>query len=179
MTVYASKPEINVREKLKELDFSTVPYDKMPDGSTIDQKVVRRQSDISTTTASVWVDVLSFKFSAKLLDSRLEFFINMSTGAEANVGHIWRIYNVTDGVELERTGWHINGDTAADALDTRVSWYHLHDPDSLEEKQYTLQGYKNTTSGRVWFHTYGNSATSFFGVKEIKGGRGSAINSLV
>ena len=35
MTVYASKPEINVREKLKELDYGHVPYEKMPAGSVI------------------------------------------------------------------------------------------------------------------------------------------------
>ena len=179
MTVKITKPEINIREKLTELDYAHVPYEKMPSGSIIDQKVVRRQGDISTTTSGVYVDVLSFKFAPKSLNSRLEFFMNMSVGAEANVGHLWRIVNVTDGVELERTGWHINGDTSADALDTRVSWYHLHDPNSLEEKQYTLQGYKNSTSGRVWFHTYGSSASSFFGVREIKDGMGSSISSLV
>ena len=178
MTVKITKPDINIREKLTELDYSTVPYEKMPAGSVIQHKVVRRQGDISTTTAAVWVDVLSFKFAPRLMNSRLEFFMNMSVGSEANVGHMWRIYNVTDGVELERTGWHINGDTTADALDTRFSWYHLHDPNSLEEKQYTLQGYKDSTAGRVWFHTYGTGTSSFFGVTEIKDGSGSSISSL-
>ena len=35
MTVRANKPEFNIREKLKSLDYAQVPYDKMPLGSCI------------------------------------------------------------------------------------------------------------------------------------------------
>lgn len=35
MTVRANKPAFNVREKLKELDYSHLPYEKMPPGSII------------------------------------------------------------------------------------------------------------------------------------------------
>ena len=35
MTVRAHKPEFNFREKLKELDYAHVPYEKMPAGSVI------------------------------------------------------------------------------------------------------------------------------------------------
>ena len=35
MTVRANKPAFNVREKLKELDYSHLPYEKMPAGSVI------------------------------------------------------------------------------------------------------------------------------------------------
>lgn len=35
MTLKIVKPEINIREKLTELDYDKLPYDKMPDGSII------------------------------------------------------------------------------------------------------------------------------------------------
>jgi len=35
MTVRANKPAFSIREKLKELDYAHVPYDKMPAGSVI------------------------------------------------------------------------------------------------------------------------------------------------
>ena len=35
MTVRAHKPEFNFREKLKELDYARLPYEKMPAGSVI------------------------------------------------------------------------------------------------------------------------------------------------
>ena len=35
MTVNISKPTINIREKLSELDFAKVPFQKMPSGSIL------------------------------------------------------------------------------------------------------------------------------------------------
>ena len=46
MTVRANKPAFNVREKLKELDYSHIPYEKMPPGSII-------QSASTTITTSL------------------------------------------------------------------------------------------------------------------------------
>lgn len=181
MTIKIVKPEINIREKLIELDYDKVPYDKMPDGSVIQQKIVQRRSDVSTTASSVFVDILGFKFAPKFADSRLEFFINLSMGATQSIGYQLRIVEVTSTpeLELERTGWHFQRAASSDALDTRASWMHMHDPNSTELRHYKLQGYKNSTSGTVWFHTYGNSATSFFGVREIKGGRNSDASSVI
>ena len=181
MTIKIVKPEINIREKLTELDYDKVPYDKMPDGSVIQQKIVQRRSDVSTTASSTFIDVLGFKFAPKFADSRLEFFTNLSMGATQSIGYQLRIVEVTSTpeIELERTGWHFQRATTADALDTRASWMHMHDPNSTELRHYKLQGYKNGTSGTVWFHTYGSSATSFFGVREIKGGRNSDASSVI
>jgi hypothetical protein len=38
MTVKITKPEINLREKISELDYSRVPYEKMPAGSIVQTK---------------------------------------------------------------------------------------------------------------------------------------------
>ena len=151
MTIKIVKPEINIREKLTELDYDKVPYDKMPDGSVIQQKIVQRRSDVSTTASSTFIDVLGFKFAPKFADSRLEFFTNLSMGATQSIGYQLRIVEVTSTpeIELERTGWHFQRATTADALDTRASWMHMHDPNSTELRHYKLQGYKNSTSGTV------------------------------
>ena len=108
MTIKIVKPEINIREKLIELDYDKVPYDKMPDGSVIQQKIVQRRSDVSTTASSTFVDILGFKFAPKFADSRLEFFTNLSMGATQSIGYQLRIVEVTStpDIELERTGWH-------------------------------------------------------------------------
>ena len=52
MTVRANKPTFNVREKLKELDYSHVPYEKMPPGSII-------QSASTTITTSLILNAAS------------------------------------------------------------------------------------------------------------------------
>ena len=35
MTIKVTKPSINLREKLSELDFDKVPFQKMPAGSVV------------------------------------------------------------------------------------------------------------------------------------------------
>jgi len=50
MTVNISKPSINIREKLSELDFAKVPFQKMPSGSIL--QVVTGTSESSGTTTS-------------------------------------------------------------------------------------------------------------------------------
>ena len=47
MTVRITKPEFNLREKLTELDYSRVPYEKMPLGS-----VIQTQNYSTSTTAT-------------------------------------------------------------------------------------------------------------------------------
>ena len=59
MTVRVNKSPINVREKLSELDYGHVPYDKMPPGSII--QVVRAQDTLSNQTPSstgTWTDLV-------------------------------------------------------------------------------------------------------------------------
>ena len=53
MTVRISKPEFNLREKLSELDYSRVPYEKMPPGSVI-QSTYRKTSTQSISTSTSW-----------------------------------------------------------------------------------------------------------------------------
>jgi hypothetical protein len=53
MTVYANKPEINIREKLKELDYGHVPYEKMPAGTVVNV-TYWRIPPTSVSTAGTW-----------------------------------------------------------------------------------------------------------------------------
>ena len=59
MTVRANKPAFNIREKLKSLDYSHLPYEKMPAGSVI--QVYSKESSNeyrgTVTGASGFVDV--------------------------------------------------------------------------------------------------------------------------
>ena len=70
MTVRISKPEFNLREKLSELDYSRVPYQKMPAGSII-------QSASTTITTSL---ILNAASDSSLLgaysDTPMTFTIN-------------------------------------------------------------------------------------------------------
>ena len=50
MTVRITKPEFNLREKLTQLDYSRVPYQKMPAGSII--QLVAGETQFRTATSS-------------------------------------------------------------------------------------------------------------------------------
>ena len=52
MAVKFTKPEINVREKLSELDYAKVPYHKMPAGSVIQTVSETYNTRISTASTS-------------------------------------------------------------------------------------------------------------------------------
>ena len=70
MTVRITKPEFNLREKLSELDYSRVPYEKMPAGSII-------QAASTTITTSL---ILNAASDSSLLgaysDTPMTFTIN-------------------------------------------------------------------------------------------------------
>ena len=49
MTVRIQKPAFNIREKLSELDYSHVPYEKMPAGSVIQVVKINSATDTSVS----------------------------------------------------------------------------------------------------------------------------------
>ena len=53
MTINVSKPEFNLRDKLNQLDYGHVPYEKMPAGSVI-QATYRKTSTQSISTSTNW-----------------------------------------------------------------------------------------------------------------------------
>ena len=73
MTVRAHKPEFNFREKLKELDYSHIPYEKMPSGSIIQHATVDSNSNVNTNSSSYAnLSNVTLNFSPKLDTSVLE-----------------------------------------------------------------------------------------------------------
>lgn len=79
MSIRVSKPEFNLREKLTELDYSQVPYHKMPAGSIISSAVWKVPATAVSTSGS-WAyntnptnaatySVANFTFTKKLSTS--------------------------------------------------------------------------------------------------------------
>ena len=51
MTVRITKPEFNLREKLTELDYGRVPFQKMPASSIIQTKYYQTDTQATSNTA--------------------------------------------------------------------------------------------------------------------------------
>ena len=173
MTVRANKPAFSIREKLKELDYFHVPYDKMPAGTIIQNKIVTRTSDLSTSTTGT-TTIITMDFKPYFSNSLIELHSDASYGAQANSDVKFR-YAYTNSqanigtVEIERTGRFISDDNQTqDAFPSRNNWTHYYYPNSDENRTYYYQGIYEAGSGIVWYHTYGSAATSYFRIREIK-----------
>ena len=72
MTVRANKPAFNIREKLKSLDYSHLPYEKMPAGSIIQYQTVDSSTNVSISSNSYAnISNVALNFSPKLSNSKL------------------------------------------------------------------------------------------------------------
>ena len=79
MTVNISKPTINIREKLSELDFAKVPFQKMPSGSVL-QVVTGTRTTTSSTTSTSFVTA-NLSASITPTSSSNKIFVIASFGA--------------------------------------------------------------------------------------------------
>ena len=86
MTVRVTKPEFNLREKLSELDYSRVPYDKMPAGSIVQvkQKVItdRYSESVPPGNSGPYGNIVdSETISPRFNDSKILIMMNLQVGA--------------------------------------------------------------------------------------------------
>jgi len=75
MTVKFTKPEVNVREKLNELDYLHVPYEKMPAGSVIQYASISTGTSFATTSTSYIDSGVDIFFSPKFTNSKIQVTI--------------------------------------------------------------------------------------------------------
>ena len=82
MAIRISKPEFNLREKLTELDYDRVPYEKMPAGSII-QVVDHKADDHPTTNSGTYSDIAGTSFDVYPKFSTSKIFVSWDFGTEA------------------------------------------------------------------------------------------------
>jgi len=85
MTVNISKPTINIREKLSELDFAKVPFQKMPSGSIL-QVVSTTKTDTFTTSSSSFTDVTGLSVSITPTSTSSKILLVLSLTAAGQNG---------------------------------------------------------------------------------------------
>mgnify|MGYP003322685569 FL=1 len=101
MTVRISKPAFNLRDKLTELDFARVPYEKMPPQSIIQRKRYFVTSNKSSSSASD-LDVITGQIRPIFSSSQIliEIAVTPYGGNTDNLsarGRIRRGYGVANG----------------------------------------------------------------------------------
>ena len=93
MTVRITKPAFNLREKLSELDYSRVPYEKMPAGSVIQVKSLEYDDIFSSShSGNQYVDVTDFNLdiSPRFSNSKILITAAVAGGLNSNYGYNFR-----------------------------------------------------------------------------------------
>ena len=163
MTVRVSKPEFNLREKLTELDYSRVPYEKMPAGSVIQFRYYGSTFASFATSSTSYVDsgiVCPFtpKFSNSVL--KVEFKsrrFNLVTGHVMQVG-ITRTNNNTFIGSAVDLGGHAskeiyeqnNNSSASNQIATGMYYAWLDIPNTIENIDYRVRVKKYGGTGSVY-----------------------------
>tara|TARA_B100002019_G_scaffold4628_1_gene3830 strand:- start:1429 stop:1983 length:555 start_codon:yes stop_codon:yes gene_type:complete len=114
MTVRANKPAFNVREKLKSLDYSLVPYEKMPEGSVISTET-KMFAETSTNGNSAQTIVNNMEFCPKLPTSRvlMDFNLRNVTGGTDNYTSV-QVWWGTSSTYGENTRLDTNSNSGTD-----------------------------------------------------------------
>ena len=138
-----------------------------PAGTVVQHKYNRRTVDISTTSTGSWVNVDNISFTPLHSDSLLELYLNYSAGRNQQDMR-WRFYDTTASYQIDGTGIQRHAGRNTDADPSRHTFLAYYTPNSTASRTISVQGFNETGSNTVWFHTYGAQTGSYFVIKEIK-----------
>ena len=166
MTVRITKPEFNLREKLTELDYGRVPYEKMPAGSII-QVQQSSFSTYSTFNNSSFSAISGFTvdISPRFVSSKILITLNLLL--EVRSASIVAIELTRGGSSLFTNTGGLRANEYANGGYTTYSY--LDSPNSIDTLTYGVQTY--SSNGDYTFNNYlgGGPANSFLTVMEVVG----------
>jgi len=174
MTIRANKPFFNIREKIKELDFFRLPYQKMPPGSVV--QVVFNQSNTANNQSTVpanteHLSIPDTLFTPKLPGSKILIFGSMNFWYQHSSDTV--IYGFP---RIKRNGVAYKDAQAAEHIvngASEIGWKASYD--FLDEIPYTL-GETITYTG-YWFHTQPNNVSTMQ-INRATTARGSSITIM-
>ena len=166
MTVRITKPEFNLREKLTELDYDRVPYEKMPAGSIIQV----RQSSFSTYATfnnSSFSAISGFTVDISPRFNLSKILITLNLLLEIRSGSIVAIELTRGGSSIFTNTGGLRANESANGGYTTFSY--LDSPKSTSTLTYGVQTY--SSNGDYTFNNYlgGGPANSFLTVMEVVG----------
>jgi hypothetical protein len=181
MTVKITKPEINIREKLTELDYSNVPYEKMPAGSVVQTAYFVQYgggslNESETSSSSYQPTTFNVTISPKFSNSLLVITANPNIKSNGNSDyHTFAFYKSVNNGSYEFA--HSSVATAAHGLanwrfNGESLWYanapllFIDKPNTTESINYKL--YHRVSNSSYIVRTGENSADEYMMIQEIK-----------
>ena len=160
MTVRANKPAFNVREKLKELDYSHIPYEKMPAGSIIQASEYKIPSEASFS-ASDFATAYTHTITPKSKKSKLVHHFWTKAYLDNETSTAGQDYRVIAGPAsssdsekntIIRASWqnYLNRSDYSDDYYSPCDFIMVHEPGTTETYHYKFQGRKYGGSNASW-----------------------------
>ena len=95
MAVRVTKPAFNLREKLSELDYSILPYEKIQPGGIVQSQIKYSNNTTFTTSADAWTSLqvanqvdFTIKITPRFLSSKLYFETDVTTKLDNDGGYV-------------------------------------------------------------------------------------------
>ena len=166
MTVRITKPKFNLREKLTELDYDRVPFQKMPAGSIIQVQ----QSSFSTyatfnNTSFSAISGFTVDISPKFVSSKILITVNLLL--EIRSASIVAIELTRGGSSLFTNTGGLRANESANGGYTTYSY--LDSPNSIDTLTYGVQTYSSNSDYTFNNYLGGGPANSFLTVMEVVG----------
>lgn len=157
MTVNVSKPAFNIREKLSELEFGHLPYEKMPAGSVV-QSSLYRMTGRYNISSSDYATVFSHTMTPKFANSRLIHQFWSKTNINSNTLNTGQDYRITrtdigDATALIEASWqnYLNRtDYSADYYPP-IDFTFVDEAQTIEPITYNFRGRKYAGTQASWY----------------------------
>jgi len=166
MAIRVSKPEFNLREKLTELDYDRVPFQKMPSGSII-QVQQSSFSTYATFNNSSFSAISGFTVDISPRFNSSKILITLNLLLEVRSASIVAIELTRGGSSIFTNTGGLRANESANGGYTTFSY--LDSPKSTSTLTYGVQTY--SSNGDYTFNNYvgGGPANSFLTVMEVVG----------
>ena len=166
MAIRVSKPEFNLREKLTELDYDRVPFQKMPSGSII-QVQQSSFSTYATFNNSSFSAISGFTVDISPRFNSSKILITLNLLLEVRSASIVAIELTRGGSSIFTNTGGLRVNESANGGYTTFSY--LDSPKSTSTLTYGVQTY--SSNGDYTFNNYvgGGPANSFLTVMEVVG----------
>ena len=128
MTVRIEKPQFNLRDKLSELDFSVLPFDRIPEGTAIQYvqaSHTKMTNRFSTSSTSYQATNYDLTITPRSINSRILICANLSGHTSSNGYGYVRVYNVTADRYVNHDGGVTNDGMYESAAGGKSQWYML------------------------------------------------------
>ena len=160
MTIRIEKPQFNLRDKLSELDFSVLPYDRIPEGTAIQyvQASHTRMTNRFTTNSQSYTPTnYDLTITPRGINSRILIYANLSAHTSSDGYGYVRVYNVTADRYVNHDGGVTNDAMYESAAGGKSQWYML-PVEAVDKPESTLpQTY------RLYIRCSGNGGTAVSG----------------